>query len=101
MFFEGAMKMYRALILTLIAICLLPLAGWAQTTSATLSGVVVDEKDAVIPGVRITVANPATGLERTVQTDGSGTYIVPLLPPGTYTVTAEQKGFKRVQFAKV
>src|SRR6266508_3319885 len=89
-----------AAFLLLAAHCSL-LAVWAQTTNATLSGVVEDQKGAVVPGVKITVTNPATGLERTVVTDDSGAYVVPLLPPATYTVTAEQTGFATVKFPNI
>jgi hypothetical protein len=100
MHLRGVMKIYKLLLILLVcsAACI---SALSQTTGATLSGTVEDEKGAVIPGVRITIANPATGLERNVQTDSSGTYIIPLLPPGTYTITAEQTGFKRVQYANV
>ncbi|HEY2974597.1 MAG TPA: carboxypeptidase regulatory-like domain-containing protein, partial [Pyrinomonadaceae bacterium] len=95
----------RCLLLTglllLTACCLLPTVATAQTTNATLSGVVEDENGAVVPGVKISVTNPATGLERTVVTDSSGAYIVPLLPPATYTVTAEQTGFATVKFPNI
>ena len=37
-------------------------AAWSQTASATLSGVVEDEKGAVVPGAKVTITNPATGL---------------------------------------
>jgi carboxypeptidase family protein len=90
-----------AAFLLLTAYCLLPTVATAQTTNATLSGVVEDQKGAVVPGVKITVTNPATGLERTVVTDSSGAYIVPLLPPATYTVTAEQAGFATVKFPNI
>jgi len=53
----------------------------AQTTTGRISGTVTDESGAVIPGVEITVRNPATGLTRNVITNESGTYQVPLLPP--------------------
>jgi hypothetical protein len=55
-------------------------AAWAQT--AELNGKVADQSGAVLPGVTVTVTNTATGLTRTVVTDGDGAYIVSNLPPG-------------------
>src|SRR5262249_49169824 len=39
------------------------------------------------------VVNSATSLERTATTGDSGYFNIPLLPPGTYTVTARREGF--------
>ncbi|MCC7307251.1 MAG: TonB-dependent receptor [Acidobacteria bacterium] len=78
----------------LVSVCL-PTA--AQTSSATLSGVVEDSQGAVVPNVKITVTNPATGLERSVTTGSDGSFVVPLLPPATYTLEAAATGFKRLQ----
>jgi hypothetical protein len=75
--------------------------GYSQTTNATLSGVVEDPNGSPVPGVKVTVINPATGMRRTVTTDESGNYVVPLLPPAKYSVQAEATGFKRVQFPDV
>jgi len=56
---------------------------------------VVDEKGAAIPGAEVTVANMATGETRNVVSDDSGHYIVPLLPPGVYSVSITANGFKK------
>ncbi len=77
------------------------LTVYSQTTNATLSGVVEDPAGKVVAGVKITITNPATGLERTVISDDSGAYLIPLLPPATYNLLAEATGFKRVQFPDI
>src|SRR5690348_2346829 len=97
--------MFRPLIKTL-APCLLLIAYCSfltegQTTNATLSGLVEDEQGSAIPGCKVTVSNEATGLRRSATTDESGLWTVPLLPPATYTVTAEANGFKRIQFPNI
>src|SRR5262249_10131913 len=66
----------------------------AQSATATLSGTVEDQNGASIPGVEITVINPATALERQVTTNDAGYFNVPLLPPGKYVVMAKRQGFK-------
>jgi hypothetical protein len=63
----------------------------AQT--AELRGTVTDESGAVLPGVTVTVSNDATGVERSLITDGAGTFRAPSLQPGTYTITSELMGF--------
>jgi outer membrane receptor protein involved in Fe transport len=83
-----------------VALCLLgygtATAASAQTATATLSGTVEDQNGAVVPDVQLTVTNQATALERQTTTNEEGTYTVPLLPPGTYTVTAQRDGFANV-----
>lgn len=68
-------------------------SGFAQSTAATLSGTVTDERDAVVAGATVTVSNTATGFQRIVTTNESGSFSVPLLPPSTYQVTVERTGF--------
>ena len=74
-----------------------PNAVSAQGTTGSISGTVIDETKAVMPGVTITARNVETGLERTQVTDGDGRYRVLNLTPGTYTVTAELQGFSTVR----
>ncbi len=66
----------------------------AQTASTgQLVGDISDPTGAVIPKAIITVRETQTGATRTVVTDRVGHYIVPLLPPGTYSVSAAAVGF--------
>src|SRR2546426_9638346 len=78
------------------AYCLLPTVS-AQSATATLSGAVVDQNGGVVPGVEITVINSATALERKATTNNDGLYSFPLLPPGSYTITARRDGFSPVK----
>lgn len=65
----------------------------AQTTTATISGVVKDETGAVLPGVSVTVTNRETGITRAGITDDSGYFNIPRLTVGQYDVQAELTGF--------
>ncbi len=67
----------------------------AQT--AAIDGVVTDQTNAVMPGVRIVVTNLDTGLRRERQTNGDGHYTVPLLPVGRYKVDASKSGFSNAE----
>jgi len=67
-------------------------SSWAQAT-AQVSGTVRDESGAVLPGVTVTMTQTATGLSRTVVTDGSGAYVVSNLPTGPYEITTVLSGF--------
>src|SRR5262249_791142 len=60
----------------------------------TILGTVTDSSGAVVAGVTVKVRNVNTGLERTTQTTPDGSYSVPELPIGTYSVTFTQSGFE-------
>jgi hypothetical protein len=65
----------------------------AQSTLATLTGTVVDQSGAVLPGVAVTVANLTTGVVRTATTTATGEYQLPNLDAGSYLVTFQLSGF--------
>jgi hypothetical protein len=69
-------------------------SGFAQDRG-TIRGVVSDSSGATVPEATVPVKNVNTGLSRTVSTSEDGTYSVPELPIGTYTVTVEKAGFKQ------
>src|SRR3989454_3221288 len=60
---------------------------------ATLKVTVNDQTGAVIPGATVTLKNTATGAKRTDVTESHGLSVIPGLPPGSYELTAEAKGF--------
>jgi hypothetical protein len=76
------------------AVLLAVSTAFAQT--AQITGRVTDESGAVIPGTAIIVVNVATGQDRHASTNQDGYFTVPLLLPGEYKVTVEQKGFKPI-----
>ncbi len=66
----------------------------AQTFRGTILGTVTDPSGAVLPGAKVTVKNVATGMERNTDTSADGSYALPELPIGTYTVTVTLTGFQ-------
>jgi hypothetical protein len=66
----------------------------AQEINGTIAGTVRDESGSVMPGVTVTVRNPATGLERVQQSDSTGAFRIPGLPFGTFTLVAALEGFR-------
>jgi hypothetical protein len=66
----------------------------AQTFRGTILGTVTDPSGAVVPGAKVTVKNTGTGLERSTETSADGSFSLPELPIGTYTVTVTQSGFQ-------
>src|SRR5512143_322404 len=65
-------------------------------TSGRITGTVRDAGGAPLPGATITILNQDTGASRVLRTLTAGTYEAPDLAPGTYTVTADLPGFRRV-----
>jgi Carboxypeptidase regulatory-like domain/TonB dependent receptor/TonB-dependent Receptor Plug Domain len=66
----------------------------AQTFRGTILGSVTDSSGAVVAGAKVKVKNTGTGLERTTESGGDGSYSAPELPIGTYSVTVTQAGFE-------
>src|SRR2546428_1678787 len=65
---------------------------WAQST-AQISGTVKDQSGAVLPGVQVTATQTATGLERSIVTNETGSYVLTNLPVGPYKLEASLPGF--------
>jgi len=68
---------------------------YAQETTGTIQGRIVDAQGLAIPGVTVTVAG--TQGAKTAVSDGAGRFNVPFLTPGVYTVRAELQGFKTAE----
>jgi hypothetical protein len=66
----------------------------AQEFRGTITGNITDPNGAIIPGATVTVRNTATNIKNSVITNDEGSYTVPLLQPGTYTISATMNGFK-------
>ena len=81
--------------LTALMACV-PSAVFAQTYTATVTGTVVDTGGAAVPQVKVVAVNQATKLENTAETSDAGVYRIPFLPIGSYVISAELAGFKKV-----
>lgn len=90
--------MRRFVATPLVLLFLIPLAAEAQ--SASVVGRVVDATGAVVPGVKIRVANLDTNQSHEELTNGIGDYTVPYLNPGRYTLEAQGEGFRAYKHAE-
>lgn len=87
--------MKRSLIAATLLLVLLSGAIFAQSGSAgSIAGTVSDPTTAVVRGAMITVKNNATSQEFSATTTDNGTFNVPALISGTYTITIAAPGFK-------
>ena len=85
----------RTVVCALGCLVLISAAAAAQTVSGEIRGTVRDSSGGVLPGVTVTATHIQTGLKRSDTTRDTGTYVIPSLPIGSYTVSAELQGRSR------
>ncbi len=76
---------------------LTPGVVWAQGTTGSISGTVTDTTGAAIRGASVQVTQAETNQSRTIESSQSGSYTIPQLAPGTYTVVITKTGFGSFQ----
>ena len=85
----------RHQIASFLGVSLLLLAAVAQGSGeGKITGTVMDQSSAVIPGATVVALDTATGVKRTTQTDVQGIYSFPVLPVGQYEIDVTAEGFK-------
>ena len=77
-----------------VIVFLSTLGANGQAVNATLLGTVTDATGASVPSAKVTITEVNTGISHTGQTNESGNYTFPDMPPGLYSVTIEASGFK-------
>jgi hypothetical protein len=85
-------------LMSLLLVLVFAASAFSQTTAKIL-GTVSDQSGAAVVGATVTIKSTATSIERTTQTNSTGAYEVPALPPGTYSVQVQMAGFE-TQLAK-
>ena len=83
------------LLVALLATFFVPPA-YAQLYTSDIVGTVTDATGAVMPGAQVELINVRTGVKQHTQTNQAGDYVFQYLETGTYTLTAEAHGFKRL-----
>jgi len=76
-------------------LCALPAAALAQQETATISGTITDATGASVPNAVVIVTNVQTGISVRTEATEAGTYVVPSLRPGDYSIAVESKGFQK------
>ena len=94
---DGRVTSAVRVLLVILAVWFCSLAAVAQSTSGRILGTLTDQSGAAVGGATVTVTDAQRGTTRTASTDQSGSYAVPDLPPGTYKIRVEAKGFKAVE----
>src|SRR4051812_48601386 len=78
------------------AVLLLAGLASAQEFRGRIQGVITDATGAIAPGVTVTLRNTGTGIESTRNTNEQGRYVFDYVDPGTYVLTTELAGFKKL-----
>src|ERR1700735_1341320 len=88
------MRLYQFLFLLVPVAC--SSVAIAQSTSASITGLVDDPSKALIPAATITAINTQTGEKASTTTNKEGQYVLPGLNPGTYRLEVDKPGFKGI-----
>src|SRR5689334_10267842 len=78
----------------LVALLVLSCSALTAQITGTIHGQISDSTGAGVPNANVTVENISTGLIWKAISNSLGTYLVPLLAPGSYRLTVEAPGFK-------
>ena len=90
----------RAIIALCAALCLAIVCS-AQVDRSGLSGTVTDTSGRVLAHAHITAVQGSTQLRREAESTSNGSYDIPALPVGVYTITINHPGFKTLTFVDV
>ncbi|MBI3209660.1 MAG: carboxypeptidase regulatory-like domain-containing protein [Candidatus Solibacter usitatus] len=83
---------------TFLSMMLLAAAGaFAQTSSGSIAGSVVDAQNAVISGTAVTLLDQQRKIATSTNTDAEGRFVFPQILPGKYTITVDKPGFKKTE----
>jgi hypothetical protein len=83
------------------AVFFLAASSFAQVDRSGLTGAVTDPSGRLLAETHITAVENSTQLQRKTTSDSTGSYGIPELPVGTYTVTFEHPGFRTLKFVGV
>ena len=68
----------------------------AQEVRASITGIITDPSGAPIPNAIVTATNIAQNVSASQESNETGNYLMPFLAPGTYRLTVEKQGFRRL-----
>jgi hypothetical protein len=92
---KGPNRFYFLSVLLVVLLGFLSASAQVDYSTGTLRGTITDPQGAVVSEATVTVTNPATGVTKTAKTGSDGAYRVPALPPGTYQITIDARGFSK------
>ncbi|MGH9723386.1 MAG: carboxypeptidase regulatory-like domain-containing protein [Bryobacteraceae bacterium] len=94
------MKHLCSIARSLVALAVITGAALAQSDNTSVLGTVKDPTGSTVPGAKVTLRNDATGAVRQTTTSATGSYVIPSIPSGFYTLTVEAPGFKKSESSR-
>ena len=94
--FRSSLRLLLPILIVAIALAL-PAMLVAQGYFGTVSGTLTDSSGAIVQGARVTLQDEQKGYTFIAKSDSNGRYLFASIPPGTYSVTAEMKGFQKTE----
>ncbi|MPY90767.1 MAG: hypothetical protein GEU99_22995 [Luteitalea sp.] len=89
-----SMSIRSSIVMCVVVLALTGRIVGAQSTFGTITGVVTDGSDAVIPGATVVATNSATGVRAETVTSSTGNYVIPNLQVGSYEISVSLTGFR-------
>ncbi len=80
----------------LLLLFVLAVQGYAQSITGSLNGRVVDQQGSAVPNAKVTANEPTKKVTVVTNTTGAGDFSIAGLEPGTYSVSVEATGFKKL-----
>ena len=90
-------RMNKSHLIAAVAAVLSILSGRASAQNSSITGRIIDTKGGVVQSASVTVGEASQGVHQTAKTNDVGIFVFADLPAGTYTVTAESQGFKKME----
>src|ERR1700752_1734949 len=91
---RSILRSFAPVIFSLLFVLLACITGLGQGSS-NIRGTVTDAQGNVVPGAIVTVKDPTKNFSRSQTTNDSGSFSFNLIPPSTYQLQVEAKGFKK------
>jgi hypothetical protein len=93
---------HKAILFSFVMVTMITRVFGQGGATGAISGTVQDPSGAVVAGATVQITNQDTKVvERTLKTGTDGTFIAPLLPVGTYTVSVRSAGFSDADFTNI
>src|SRR5689334_14621042 len=83
----------RALIAAAIAV-VMETAAVSQTNFGQINGTITDPSGTEVAGAKVALQSLETSAERQALSNSTGTYVIPTVPPGRYSLTVTAPGFQ-------
>jgi hypothetical protein len=97
----NAFRTSRMLLLLSFVFLFAAASAFAQIFPGRITGTVRDARGATVAGATVKLANPSTGLERTITTDETGDFNFPELALGTFQLTVSKDGFNTTLITEI